>query len=76
MSKLNTDTNKKEFWKKFVIDVFSGETSKKIGGMVDEGIDPKIYWNWIDQALQQAYRKGYMEGWKDEVFLKSELKKK
>lgn len=63
MSKsLNTDANKKEFWKKFVIDVFSGETSKKIGGRVDEDIDPKIYWNWTDQSLQEAYKKGYRAG--------------
>lgn len=66
MSKLNTDTNKKEFWKKFGMSGWQ----HKVWNSTDE------IWNWIDQVLQQAYRKGYMEGWKDEVFLKSELKKK
>lgn len=29
----------------------------------------------MEEKIQEAYKKGYMEGWKDEVFLKSELKK-
>lgn len=62
MSKLNTDTNKKEFWKKFVDDGITwsldngglsrDRTKKKIKGKVRE------VWSWTDQALQQAYQKG------------------
>ena len=70
MSKLNTDANKKEFIKKFTIAWNTPTERWRIPA------DPGHVWNWTDQSLQQAYQKGYMEGWKDEVFLKSELKKK